>query len=294
MQIVDAHHHLWDLDAVDYPWLMARGERRFFGDPTAIQKNYLPEDLRADAQGFELLGSVHIQVGAAPGQELVETHWVEATAERSGLPSALVVYGELQREDIEAQLDAHAAASRLRGVRQIIGRSAEEDAGTGTGALLDDACWADGLKALARRDLSFDLQLIPPQTDRAAAVLATVPGLRVALCHCGSPWDRSQRGLAAWRAGLRKLAANSGVNCKISGLGMFDHEWTVDSIRPIVLTCIEIFGIERCMFGSNFPVDKLRASYDKIWNAYAEITTSLSAGECSSLFVENAKSFYRI
>ncbi len=292
MEIVDAHHHLWDLDAVEYPWLMARGVTRFFGDPAPIQKNYLVNDLREDAEGFELTGSVHIQVGAAPGAELAETEWLQANAEAEGLPSAIVAYCELERDDIEQQLDAHSMADRFRGVRQIVGRSAEEDARTGTGTLLDDLDWISGLSRLAERDLSFDLQLVPSQMTRMAEIIADVPELRVALCHCGSPWDQTAQGIAAWRDGLRALADSGNVYCKVSGLAMFDHDWTIDSIRPLVESCLDIFGVARCMFGSNFPVDKLHKPYAEIWNSYDQLTSHLSASDRDALFVDNARCFY--
>jgi len=293
MQIVDAHHHLWDLDEVHYPWLMARGVKRFFGDPTPIRKNYLAADLRRDAGPLDLLGTVHVQVGTSPGQETAETRWLEATANREGLPSAIVAFCELQRDDLDAQLDAHARASRLRGVRQIVGRSADEDAKTGSGTLLDDPASVAGLGKLAARGLSFDLQLIPAQMLRCADILSRIPDLKVALCHCGSPWDQSVEGLSKWRRRLEVLAENPNVSCKISGLGMFDHDWSVNSIRPIVETCLDVFGVDRCMFGSNFPVDKLHASYTEVWSAYEQLTSSLGADERAGLFIENARAFYR-
>ena len=94
-RIVDAHHHLWDLDACHYPWLTARGVTRFFGDPTPIQKDYLVADLRDDAADYELAASVHVQVGVAPGDELKETAWLQETGDDTGLPSAIVAYCEL-------------------------------------------------------------------------------------------------------------------------------------------------------------------------------------------------------
>ena len=294
MQIIDAHHHLWDLEACRYPWLMAKGEKRFFGDPTPIQKNYLVDDLRTDARGFELVGSVHIQVGVASGDEVRETRWLEETAENDGLPSAIVAYCELERDDVDGQLDAHGVSSRMRGARQIVGRSDAEDAITGSGALLDNPRWRDGLRRLAARGLSFDLQITPRQATRVAGVLADVPELRVALCHCGSPWDQSAKGLDKWRDGLRTLADLPNMYCKISGLGMFNHDWATDDIRPIVESCLDIFGTGRCMFGSNFPVDKLHAGYSDVWNAYSEIVSGLDDGERHALFVGNAKAFYRI
>ena len=293
-KIVDAHHHLWDLDACNYPWLMAKGVRRFFGDPTPIQKNYLVQDLRADARDYELDASVHIQVGVAPGDEVSETAWLQETADTSGLPSAIVAYCDLERADAPSVVAAHMQYTRLRGLRQIIGRSDEEDARTGSGGLIDDPIWLDNLEMLGELGLSFDLQLTPGQVPRVAEVLADIPSTPVALCHSGSPWDQSEAGLESWRNGLRQLASLPNVYCKISGLGMFNHDWDVDSIRPIVESCIEIFGADRTMFGSNFPVDKLHAGYTKIWRAYEEITSELSDEEQQQLFGGTARRFYGI
>ncbi len=293
-RIVDAHHHLWDLEACQYPWLMARGVNRFFGDPTPIQKNYLVSDLREDAGDFELAASVHVQVGVATGNELQETAWLQETGDETGLPSAIVAFCELDSPEAPKHLGAQLAFSRLRGVRQIVGRSDDEDAKTGSGALLDNPVWREHLGLLGELGLSFDLQLTPRQVPRVAEALAEAPDTDFALCHCGSPWDQTAAGLNSWREGLRLLASLPNVYCKISGLGMFDHNWTLDSIRPIVESCIEIFGTERAMFGSNFPVDKLHARYGQVWGAYEEIASGLSEEEQRLLFGETARNFYRI
>lgn len=273
---------------------MARGVKRFFGDPTPIQKNYLVADLRADASGFELAASVHVQVGVADGDEVRETEWLERTAGEHGLPSAIVAYCALEREDAMAVLDEHLRYPRVRGVRQIVGRSDVEDAATGSGALVESPVWRRHLAALAGLDLSFDLQLTPGQVPAVAEALDRAPETRVALCHCGSPWDQSASGLRAWRDGLRRLASRPQVYCKISGLGMFDHAWTEDSIRPIVEACIETFGVSRCMFGSNFPVDKLHAGYARVWDAFRRIVGPLDDADRSRLFEGTAREFYRI
>ena len=293
-RIVDAHHHLWDLDACGYPWLMEKGVVRFFGDPAPIQRNYLVPDLLEDASGVELTGSVHVQVGVAEGDEVRETEWLESPAARDGLPSAIVAYCDLSAPNAGQVLERHAESSRLRGVRQIIGRSEDEDAVTGSGALLEDARWRENLGLLRERGLSFDLQLIPPQLPRVATVLESLPGLKVALCHCGSPWDQSKAGLESWRAGLSDLARLPDVYCKVSGLAMFNHNWNPGDIRPIVESCIDIFGPTRCMFGSNFPVDKLHKRWDEIWCAYEEIAARYRTDEQERLFRKTAEDFYRL
>ncbi len=292
--IVDAHHHLWDLEACHYPWLMARGVKRFFGDPTPIQKNYLVDDFREDARDYELTASVHIQVGVASGHEVAETAWLQTTGDEHGLPTAIVAFCALEEPGALTLVDRHRQHPRLRGLRQIVGRSADEDAKSGSGELPDDPRWRENLAVIGGLGLSFDLQLIPQQVERLMPVLADTPDTPVALCHCGSPWDQSAAGLAAWRGGMKRLASLPHVHCKISGLGMFDHDWTLDSIRPIVESCIELFGAERCMFGSNFPVDKLHATYRDVWQAFETIASELPESDQTQLFGDTARAFYRI
>lgn len=287
---IDAHHHLWDLKAVNYPWLMARGQKRFFGDPAPIQRDYLLEEFRADAEAQGFKASVHIQVGAEDG--LAEARWVHTVARGNpDWPLVQVAFCDLTAENRDAQLDALATLSSLRGVRQIVGRAPQEDRQTGTNTLLDNPAFLEGLHRLADRNLSFDLQLIPELMPATGALLAQVPQLPVVLCHAGSPHDRSTEGLRRWETSLRHLSGLPNVFCKLSGLGMFEHDWTPQSIRPIVETCLEQFGAERCMFGSNFPVDSLSSSYTQIVEAYEALVPD---DVHQAVFGETARRFYRI
>lgn len=292
--IVDAHHHLWDLTHCHYPWLMEKGVKRFFGDPTPIQKNYLAEDFQADFGTLPVVKSVHIQVGVDLEDSVKETAWVQAQGDASGLANAIVAFCDLTQIDFEAQLDAHCAYENLRGVRQIVGRSAEEDAKLGTNALLSDQRFLAGLHRLAELGLSFDLQLTPPLMQAAAVLFSKVPKLKVALCHAGSPSDFSEDGMKMWAEGLNAFAALPNTICKLSGFGMFQPNWTQDSIRPLIVKAIEIFGPDRIAFASNFPVDKLAAGYGKVMGAYLDLTADFSPSERRAMFAETAERFYRI
>lgn len=288
--MIDAHHHLWDLGAVDYPWLMARGETRFFGNPEPIQRNYLLDEYRATAKAEGIRGSVHIQVGASDG--LAEARWVQQVAESApDWPMGQVAFCDLTRGDLGRHLDHLCALPSLRGLRQIVGRAPGEDAATGTNALLDDARFAAGLRMTGQRGLSFDLQVLPELMARTARVLETAPDTPVALCHAGSPHDRTPSGLADWAHALRPLSALPNVHCKLSGLGMFDHGWTVQSIRPIVETVLDQFGPDRVMFGSNFPVDSLTSDYATLLRAYKAL---IPEAMHHAVFQETATRFYRL
>jgi predicted TIM-barrel fold metal-dependent hydrolase len=296
--VIDAHHHLWDLQACRYPWLMARGVRRFFGDPTPIQQDYRVSDLLDDAASVPLAGSVHVQVGVAAGDELAETRWLQQVADGPdnplGLPNAIVAACELQDPALEARLRDQRGFPNLRGVRQIVGRAPHDEHQARSDVLLDDPAWQDGLARLATHGLSFDLQMIPAQVPRVLRVLSRVPQLRVAVCHGGSPWDLTPAGLAAWASGLRELAALPNVWCKLSGFGMFDPQWSVASMRPVVEAVIAIFGPQRCMFGSNFPVEKLVLDYDSLWTRFAALSAGLSDADRRRVFAGSAVEFYRM
>lgn len=286
--MIDAHHHLWDLGAVSYPWLMASGVKRFFGDPTQIQRNYLLEEFRAEAGGQGFAGSVHIQVGAEDGW--AEAAWVQSVADANpDWPMAQVVFCDLTADDRDAQLDRFQTLSTVRGVRQIVGRAPGEDAVTGTNGLLDDPRFAEGLREAGRRGLSFDLQLIPELMEKTAQVLAAAPETKVALCHAGSPHDRSSAGLASWAKHLKNISSLKNVTCKLSGLGMFQHDWQVADFAPIVEQVLDQFGPDRVMFGSNFPVDELYSDYAKLASAYRELVPDAMH---EPVFHDTAAQFY--
>ena len=288
--MIDSHHHLWDLSVVHYPWLEATGVNRFFGDPTPIQRNYLIDEFRSHASAEGFTGSIHIQVGAADG--FAEAKWIQHIADQNpDWQIAQVVFCDLTSPDLTTQLDAFKALSTVRGVRQIVGRAPGEDKATGTNDLLQSPAFLSGLIEVGRRGLSFDLQLIPELMIAAADILGSAPDTRVALCHAGSPHDRSRKGLEHWARSLRRLSTLPQIVCKLSGLGMFDHGWTPQSFSPIIDICLDQFGPKRCMFGSNFPVDSLYSNYKTLVAAHRQIVPATSH---AAVFGETAKTFYSL
>jgi predicted TIM-barrel fold metal-dependent hydrolase len=290
--IVDAHHHLWSLSSVTYPWLMAKGQRRFFGDPAAIQKDYLPADFLDDHAGAAVEASVHVQVGAAPGQELAETSWLDGQAGQTGFPTAIVAFADVSSPRILEALAAQVeTSSKVRGIRQIVSRHTAEDGAEEGAALLASPAFLSGLRQLARLGLSFDLQLTPPLLQQAAEVFGKVEELPVALCHVGSPWDQSPEGLRSWRKGLAAFAALPRSAVKLSGFGMFDPHWTGASLKPLVEAALEAFGPTRTMWGSNFPVDKLYRSYRDV---LAAVMSLVPEAQREDVFNGTARRFYRL
>ncbi|MGB6229433.1 MAG: amidohydrolase family protein [Litorimonas sp.] len=289
---IDAHHHLWDLASVDYPWLRQKGVSRFFGDPSPIQKDYLTSDFREDIGGQFCVGSVHVQVGVAPCDEVAETEWLDHQSRQTGLPSAIVAAADLRDSGLSDRIDAHLDASeRVRGIRQIVSRHPSEDGPKDGAALLKDPAFQSGLQVLSDRGLSFDLQLTPPLLPLAADILSDFPDLSIVLCHAGSPWDQSEHGLRDWSKGLERLANRFRTTCKISGLGMFDPNWDPDSIAPIVETVLSTFGPCRTMWGSNFPVDKLYHDYISMLNTVRSLVPRTAR---EAVFVNTAANVYQL
>jgi predicted TIM-barrel fold metal-dependent hydrolase len=272
--LVDAHHHLWDLAANDYPWLSGPPVEGHFGPYEKIRRNYLVEDYRRDTRDQHLVKSVHVEAGADPADPVRETRWLQAQADRHGIPHAIVARAELRAADVREP-------GELRG----------RDPGA---SLMSDPAWRRGFALLAGLDLSFDLQAPPPLMAEAARLAADFPGVRLVLTHAGLPLDRSAEGLAAWRRGMRRLAACPNVWVKVSGLPMTDWRWTVDSLRPMVLETIELFGVGRAMFGSNFPVDSLYSDFSTLFDAYRTIIAGFTPAEQRALLHDNAARFYRI
>lgn len=289
--LIDAHHHLWNLTRIRYPWLEAKGERRFFGDPSEIQRDYPIEDFAADWHGIAIEASVHIQVGAAPGWEVAETEWLDREFRRSGRPGAIVAFADVAANGLDRVLEAHRAASALlRGIRRIVSRHPGEDRPEEGAAMLANPDFLRGLRQVAAHGLSFDLQLTAPLLQMAAETFAAIPDLPVALCHAGSPWHRDAASLREWRRGLADFARLPGSVCKISGLGMFDPDWTPQSLAPIVEGVLEAFPHDRIMWGSNFPVDRLYRDYRALFAAIRDIIPEASH---TAIFGETAMRFYR-
>jgi predicted TIM-barrel fold metal-dependent hydrolase len=286
--MIDAHHHLWDLNAVDYPWLMEKGKKRFFGDPTPIQRNYLIDEHIKLAAALGFKASVHIQVGAADGLE--EAKWVnKIVSENQSWPMAQVAFCDLSGDQREIHLDELQKLSSVVGVRQIIGRSPAEDSSSKTNELLTSDSFMKGLQSISDRGLSFDLQIIPELSETCAAVFSQFPNLQVILCHAGSPYNRTEEGITSWSSDLNHLSKLSNVSCKLSGLGMFDHNWTQATVAPIVTTVMEQFGSARVMFGSNFPVDSLSSSFKAL---FERLTSIVSEKYFEDVFFKTAQRIY--
>jgi predicted TIM-barrel fold metal-dependent hydrolase len=295
MRIIDAHQHFWDLDANYLPWLADKPVNFRYGNYDALKRNYLPADYRRDAGDYQVAGSVFIETEWNPADPLGEVAWVSDLREKERLPSVMVAQAWLDRHDAEEVLAAHGQTSFVRGIRhKPKSVSRPGDVAVGAPGSMGDPAFRRGFALLARNGLSFDLQTPWWHLPEAADLAEAFPDTQIIINHTALPSDRSDEGLGGWRAALCRAAACPNMAIKMSGLGQKGQPWTVDANRPIVRDTVEIFGVERCMFASNFPVDSLVASFAAIFDGFRHAVDDLPAEQQNALFCDNAARIYRI
>ena len=297
--IVDAHHHLWDLnnEHTKYSWLMVTEGEAFFGDYAAIRKSYLLEDYIKDAQNQNLIKSVHVQAEHDDDKPINETAWLQSLADNhsSKLPNAIVAFADFSKDNIVEILDGHQEYKNTRGIRQILSFNKEEPKYSHASEdFMKNTTWVENFKNIRNRNLSFDIQIYKHQMKDAADLANKYDDVLFILNHTGEPCYQTEEYIQSWEENMKKLAKCENVAAKISGLGMFDPQWTIDSTRIFVEKTIQIFGIDRCMFASNFPVDKIFNTFDNYWESFKEITKNYSENDKKLLFSSNAEKFYRI
>jgi predicted TIM-barrel fold metal-dependent hydrolase len=268
---------------------------RVFGDYSAIRKDYLIDDFLADIKNQNVVKTVHLQVEYDHNDPVSETRWLQKVADVHGYPHGIVAFADLAAPNAQAVIEEHCQYANVRGIRQCLNFHRDPvKTFIDNPHLMDDPQWRKGYALLKRHDLSFDLQLYYTQMEEALSLARAFPDTPMILNHTGMPVDRTPEEIEGWKRGMTLLATADNVFCKISGLGMGDWKWTVDSIRPFVFHAIEAFGVNRCMFASNFPVDKLFSSYDTVFDAFKTITRDFSGAERGALFHDNAERVYRL
>jgi predicted TIM-barrel fold metal-dependent hydrolase len=294
--IVDAHQHFWDLERNYLPWLCDAEPIPFrYGDYSAIRRTYGIEDYRRDTDGWPVTKSVYVEAEWDRADPVAETRWISGFAEANGLPSAIVAWCDLARPDAGEVLGAHASFPRVRGIRQkptAAGRP--EDATRGAPGSMDDAAWRKGYALLAKHGLSYDLQTPWWHLDAAAELARDFPDTQVIINHTALPADRSAEGLAGWRRALELAAAQPNIAIKISGLGRQNAPWTLEANASIIRDAIAIFGVERAMFASNYPVDRLAGTFDTIYSGFLAAVADRPKADRDRLFHDNAVRIYRL
>jgi predicted TIM-barrel fold metal-dependent hydrolase len=294
--LIDAHHHLWDLKRNRYPWLADEPEHHFFlGDYEALKRDYMPEDYLRDSARHNVLQTVHCEAEMDRADQVGETRWVSEINARYGFPNAIVAHAWFHTDNAEEIVAAQASFPLVRGIRSKPVTSLSPDKKTpGAPGTMQDERWLRGFALLEKYGLSWDLRVPFWHLDEAALVAHNFPRVPIILNHTGFPWDRSEEGLAAWRKSMETIARERNVHVKISEFGLKDRPWDYASNERVVRDAIAIFGVERCVFATNFPVAGLRIGYDELVRSVKRICSFLSEGDQERLFWRNSVSFYRL
>lgn len=293
MKVFDSHVHFWDLSLGKNAWLIReRQEDGFLGDLTPICQNYLPDDLRHDAETFELIGVTHVQAGWDAADPTGETRWLTELHDRTQLPQAIVGYADLTAKDVQNVLEKHRAQSNFRGIRQIINWHDDPFFSGCAKDIVADPNFKKGFRLLGNLQLSFDLQAYSQQLLQLIPLLKQHDHIPIVIEHCGMPLFLGQHDVDNWKKVLRQAAQLPHIAIKLSGFGMFArYSDQFLSAKDIVAFCLETFGVHRCLFGSNFPADRLYGHYaDTLQPVLAQ---GLSKMELQSVLCDNAIGVYR-
>lgn len=293
-EIVDAHQHFWQPGINFHPWLSNDVLIPFrYGDYSAIKRDYLPNDYLNDAAPFNISETVYVETEWNPNDPIGETIYATKLNKLYGLPNAIVAQAWLNAPNVEEVLCEQASFPLVRSIRHKPAYTNEINKDRKYRTLMSDAKWRHGYKILSKLGLHFDLQVSWRFFDEAIRLANDFPETVIILNHTGLPENRSIEVLQGWHVAMQNLAKCNNVMVKISGLGLAGKSWSLEDNAWIIEETIRIFGSNRCMFASNFPVDRLCGTFFDIFSGFKVVSTKFTALEQKNLFCETARKIYK-
>jgi predicted TIM-barrel fold metal-dependent hydrolase len=280
LPIVDTHQHLWDLDRFKLPWIK---------DGSPLARSYTLDDYRKATEGLNVVKTVYMEVDVDPSQQDAEADFVIGLckdAEQTRMYGA-VVSGRPASDGFPKYIARFKGSKQVKGLRQVL-----HGDGTKAGYCLEPA-FVKGVQRLGELGLSYDICIRPGELSDAAKLIGQCPDTRFILDHCGNAnvqaKDRTQ-----WQKDIGEVAKRKNVVCKVSGIvaSAKPGAWSADDLAPIVRHVQEVFGPDRVMFGGDWPVCTLAATYGQWVAALKEIVKGQKAEEQKKLFHDNAVKFY--
>ena len=274
--MIDSHQHFWQVGRFDYPWMTS--------DLGILYRDYLPHDLAPIIEARGVTRTVLVQAS----NSVAESHWLLNLADENSFIAGVVGWVDLMSPVVDAQLDDLSAHAEFKGVRHLVESEPSDD-------WLIQPAVLSGLRQLLRYGLSYDLLVHTRHLKYVLQVVEAVPELAFVIDHVAKP-PIEKNEIKEWSQALKPLASYPNVRCKLSGL-VTEANWTSwkpDDLRPYVEYALELFGADRLMFGSDYPVCLLAASYDRVLDAFQEILDPLSDADREKIFSNNAAEFYRL
>jgi predicted TIM-barrel fold metal-dependent hydrolase len=291
--VIDTHHHIWLRN--DIPWLKDPPMPRMCGEYFGLRRDYPVEEWIRDSVPHGVVKSVHVTANWGIPRALDETRWLQAVADKHGFPHGIACQADMTDPELDAKLQAQKQFPNLRGVRQQLHWDSHP---VRQSVKRPDLCntpeFRRGFSLLEKYDLHFELQVFAAQAPFAVELIKAFPNVRFILLHAGMLTDRSPHMIEQWRGALTAMASFPNVHVKLSGLGMFNLGITVPQVRQIIRDSIQIFGIERTIYGSNFPLEKLHTSYADFLGAYRKVLSEYPDSEQRRVLHDNAVRFYRL
>jgi L-fuconolactonase len=274
--IVDSHQHFWRVGRFDYPWMSP--------EVGVLCRDYLPPALEPILSRNGVEQTILVQAS----NSLEETRWLLSLADQNRFIGGVVGWVDLQSADVARQLDEFAARPKFKGVRHLVESEPAND------WLIQDHV-VNGLRQLSSRGLSYDLLVHTRHLQHAKRVADECPELHLVIDHLAKP-PVARAGIDEWASQLKEIASRPNVWCKLSGL-VTEANWTnwrVEDLQPYVEKVLEYFGPARMMFGSDWPVCLLAASYDQVRESFETLLAALDEKEKRRIFSESAIEFYRL
>lgn len=270
---VDAHHHLWQFKEEEFGWIS--------DSMSVLRRDYLMPELAHELATAQVDATVVVQAR----ESLDETRWLLQRARETSLIQGVVGWAPLAADDLSDLIDSFGPEGLLVGIREVIQGRPD--------GYMDQENFDRGIRQLTQRGLSFDVLIFENQMEEAIRLVDRHPHQRFVVDHAGKPKIRAEE-MEPWRSNLRALSKRPNVACKISGLVTEDHwnRWTLESLKPYLGSCVEAFGAERLMAGSDWPVCLVAASYTRWWTALQEYFREFSRDETAKIFGETAIEFY--
>ena len=296
IEIIDAHHHFWDLNQNYYPFLSNKIDENFFlGDYELIRKNYLPTDYVSDSKEHNITGTIHCEAEWDRNDQVGETRWLENLSKKNKFPNAIVAHAWFHKKNSEEIIEKQASFDMVKGIRSkpITKLSPNSDDLTGEGSM-QDINWRNGLKLLEKYNLNYDLRIPNWHLEEAIEIVRLIPNTKVIINHAGFPWDRTKQGMEYWRKGIKLMSLEPNTFIKLSEFGVKDKDWDYSQNEQIIKELIDLFSPQRCMFASNFPVSKIKISFKDLYNNYKKIVKSFSSDEKKWLFAKTASEVYNL
>lgn len=293
MKIIDAHHHIWR--QTDLPWLLGPTQPRIFGPYDNIKRDYLVDEFLHDLKKTDVEKSVYVQANWAPNWFEDEVAWVQSVADETGWPHGIVGFCDLTQKDARGDLDRLKKYPLMRGIRQQLHwheNPLYRFAATADLAASDNIIRNVGF--LADYGWSFDLQVFATQMDSACRLVDSCPDVTFILQHAGMLEDLSDEGRSNWRSGMKQLAKRKNAVSKLSAFGTFIHRNDPQHIAWMIAETVKIFGVRRCLFGSNFPIEKLWTSYGKLLSGFLDATADMGETKRKAIFHDTAQRVYRL